>query len=73
MNQITTRVPDDIVASLDEAATKLRRTRAEIVRQALEYYLEDFEDIARSLEAIQDPTDSVLDWEEVRRGLLRQD
>ena len=73
MNQITTRVPDDVVASLDEAAAKLRRTRAEIVRQALEYYLEDFEDIARSLEAIQDPTDPVLDWEKVRRGLLSQD
>jgi transposase len=72
MSQITARLPDELVNSLDEAAAKLRRTRAEVVRQAVEYYLDDFEDISRSIEVLRDPADPVLDWEAVKHDLLRQ-
>lgn len=72
MSQITARLPDELVVSLDEAATQLRRTRAEVVRQAVEYYLEDFEDISRAIEVLRDPADPVLDWEQVKRDLLAQ-
>lgn len=73
MSQITARLPDDLVSSLDAAATKLRRSRADMVRQAVEYYLDDFEDISRALEVLQDPADPVLDWKQVKRELLRLD
>ena len=72
MSQITARLSDELVASLDSAASKLRRTRAEVVRQALEYYLDDFEDISHAIEVLRDPADPVLDWEKVKRDLLRQ-
>lgn len=72
MSQITARLPDELVTSLDEAAAQLRRTRAEVVRQAIEYYLDDFEDISRAIEVLRDPADAVLDWEQVKRDLLRQ-
>jgi len=72
MSQITARLPDELVASLDEAAARLRRTRAEVVRQAIEYYLEDFEDISRAIEVLRDPADPVLDWEQAKRDLLSQ-
>lgn len=72
MGQITTRLPDELVNSLDEAAAKLRRTRAEVVRQAVEYYLDDFEDISRAIEVLRDPADPVLDWDVVKNDLLRQ-
>ncbi len=72
MSQITARLPDELVASLDDAAARLRRTRAEVVRQAIEYYLDDFEDIARAIEVLRDPADPVLDWEQVKRDLLHQ-
>lgn len=72
MSQITARLPDELVESLDLAAGQLRRTRAEVVRQAIEYYLEDFQDINLSIQALRDPADAVLDWEEVKRGLLDQ-
>lgn len=72
MSQITARLPDELVESLDQAATQLRRTRAEVVRQAVEYYLEDFEDISRAIEVLRDPADLVLDWEQVKRDLLSQ-
>ena len=70
MSQITARLPDKLVDSLDNAAAQLRRTRAEVVRQAIEYYLEDFEDISQALKALQDPADAVLDWDSVKHELF---
>ena len=70
MSQITARLPDELVESLDNAASQLRRTRADVVRQAIEYYLEDFQDINLSIQALRDPADPVLDWEQVKRDLL---
>ena len=70
MSQITARLPDELVASLDAAALELRRTRAEVVRQAIEYYLEDFEDLNLALQSLRDPADAVLDWEAVKNELL---
>ena len=72
MSQITARLPDELVASLDKAAAQLRRTRAEVVRQAIEYYLDDFEDIACAIDVLRDPADAVLEWETVKYELLSQ-
>jgi len=73
VTQITARLPDELVAALDGAASQLRRTRADVVRQAIEYYLDDFEDVAAAIQALQDPADPVLEWDSVRRDLLGQD
>ena len=68
--QITVRLPDEQAAGLDAAAATLNRSRAQIVRQAVEYYLEDFDDLSVAVERLRDPSDPVLDWDEVRRDLL---
>ncbi len=73
MSQITARLPDELVEALDRAARDLKRSRAEVVRQAIERYLEDFVDVTAAVERLRDPTDPVLDWDEVRRGLLGSD
>lgn len=73
MSQITARIPDDLLAELDAAATSLRRTRADVIRQAVEYYLDDYEDIRAAVSVLRDPADPVLDWQTVRRELLDQD
>jgi len=73
MTQITARVPDELIASLDKAAARLNRSRADVVRQAIEYYIADVEDLASAMHALNDPADAVLDWKEVRRALLDQD
>ena len=70
MAQITARVPDEVAEALDTAAAALNRSRAEVIRQALESYLEDFDDLTVALERLRDPADPVLDWDEVRRELL---
>ena len=69
-NQITARLPTPLLELLDNAARELKRSRAEIVRQAIEYYLEDFDDLTVAVERLRDPGDPVLDWDEVKRDLF---
>ena len=73
MHQISVKLPDDLTAALDEAATQLHRTRSELIRQAVENYLDDFEDISRAVEVLRDPADPILDWETVKHKLLSDD
>ncbi len=70
MSQITARVPDSLVEALDAAAAELKRSRAALVRQALERYLEDYDDLSVAIERLRDPSDPVLDWDKVRNELL---
>lgn len=73
MVQITARLPDEMAEALDAAAERLQQSRASLVRQALESYLEDLDDLAVASERLRDPSDPVLDWTEVRRELLGSD
>ena len=73
MSQITAQVPDTLLQALDTAAAEFERSRAEIVRHALERNLEDFEDFNVSRERLRDPTDPVLDWDQVRHELIDPD
>ena len=68
--QITVRLPEEQALALAAAAAALKRSRAEIVRQAVEQYLEDFEDLSVAVERLMDPSDPILYWNEVRRDLL---
>lgn len=67
MTQTTAHVPEEVAASLDAAAARLKRSRADVVRLALERYLEDFGDLSVALDRLRDASDPVLDWDEVRR------
>lgn len=73
MQQITARVPEKLVEALDTAAVELNRSRADIVRQALERYVEDFDDLTVALQRLRDPSDPVLDWDRVKHELLDSD
>ena len=73
MVQVTARLPDALSKELDAAAQQLNRCRADIIRQAIEYYLDDIEDLRLGIEALTDPADPVLDWSEVRDALLAAD
>ena len=73
MSQISARIPDDLVNELDKTAHRLKRSRADVVRQAIEYYLDDCQDLAEAIASLQDPADAVVDWETVKRDLLNTD
>ena len=70
MTQITARLPNEVVDALDEAANRLKRSRAELIRQAIERYLEEFDDLSVAVDRLRDPNDPVLDWDQVRREFL---
>lgn len=73
MTQVSARLPDELVAHIDDAARRLNRSRADVIRQALEYYLDDVEDLRLGMERLQDPADPLLDWDDVRHDLLGSD
>lgn len=72
MSQVTARLPDELVEALDAAARDLKRSRAQVIRQAIERYIEDFDDLSVAIDRLRDPSDPVLDWDDVRRDLVRQ-
>ena len=73
MSQITARLPEEVVVALDRAAQALHRSRADIIRQAIESYIEDFSDLSVAIERLRDPADESVDWQEAKRALLAED
>lgn len=73
MSQITARLPEDVVMALDRAAHTLHRSRADIIRQAIETYIEDFGDLSVAIERLRDPADECVDWQEAKSALLAED
>lgn len=73
MSQVTARLTDDIISALDQAAQSQNRSRAEIIRMAIENYLEDYDDLSLAMARLLDPTDEVMDWQEAKRALLAED
>lgn len=55
--QLTVRMPEALVAKLERAARRLRRNRSEVVRLALEHFLQDVLEEAeagRPIERVRD-------------------
>ncbi len=73
MVQVTARLSDGLSAELDATAEQLKRSRADVIRQAIEYYLDDVEDLRCGINALKDPADPLLNWSEVRNALLAAD
>lgn len=71
-NVVATRFPEDIITELDAVARERKRTRAEIIREAVDIYLKEWADYAIALDRLRDPNDPVLSneefWDEVERG-----
>ena len=71
-NVVATRFPQETVQALDAVARERKRTRAEIVREAVDVYLARWADYAIALDRLGDPTDEVVDaetfWRELEAG-----
>ena len=73
MVEISATMPDDLVEALDAAAAATNQSRNDIIRQAVESYLEDPKDAALAMERLNDKSDMFLDWEDVKRDLVSTD
>ena len=56
--QLTMRLPADLATKLEQSARRLRRKRSEVVREALEHYLESELEM-RPIERVRDLLGSV--------------
>jgi len=68
-NVVATRFSDEVLAALDDVARELRRTRAELIRRAVEIYLAEYADHQIALDRLNDPADSIVSTDEMWRDL----
>ena len=68
-NVVATRFSDEVLAELDDVARELRRTRAELIRRAVEIYLAEYADHQIALERLNDPTDPIVSSEDLWHDL----
>ena len=73
MRQITISLPDALAEALDLATKEMNLSRTDIVRQAVERYQEDFDDLTVARRRLRDPSDPILDWDQVRDKLFDSD
>ena len=73
MAEISVTMPDELVEAVDAASEATNQSRNDLIRQALETYLEDLQDAALAVDRLNDENDRFLDWEKVKRDLLGQD
>jgi len=66
---ITVRVPDNLVNQLDELAVTLERSRAYLVKKAMEMYLSEYEDYLIALERMRDKYDNIISSQEMKNLL----
>ena len=73
MTLVSARLPDDLVRSIDETARTMNRSRAEVIRKAVELYLADVQVQWSTLDRLSLPTGLSFDWDDVERSLLAKD
>ena len=73
MKRIATQLPDSLADKLNATVARLNCNRSEVVRQAIEFYLEEIDDVEEATRRLRDPDDPPLDWEHVKNELLASD
>lgn len=56
---LTARIPEEIFSSIDEVAEIRQRKRGDIVREALEMYLENWADYQIAIDRLKNPADKI--------------
>jgi len=66
---ISLRVEGDLKRRVDEVARQTGRSKAWVIRKAIDLYLEDVEDIEISEQRLADPKDKVISSDELMSRL----
>lgn len=70
---ISIRLPDDMADSLKSLSETIDRSKAYIIKKALQAYLEDYSDYLIAQERLNDKNDKVVSCDEMRELLGLQD
>ena len=63
---VSIRLPDDMADSLKSLSETIDRSKAYIIKKALQAYLEDYSDYLIAQERLNDKNDTVVSSEEMR-------
>lgn len=66
---ISLRVGEDLNRRVDEVARRTGRSKAWVIKKAVESYIEDVEDIEMSEQRLADPKDSTISSDELMSRL----
>jgi predicted DNA-binding protein len=66
---ITVRVPDNLVDKLDELAVSLERSRAFLVKKAMEMYLSEYAEYRIAQNRLRDKDDDIISSQEMKNLL----
>jgi RHH-type transcriptional regulator, rel operon repressor / antitoxin RelB len=66
---ISLRVEGELKRRVDEVARRTGRSKAWVIRKAVDLYLEDIEDIEMSEQRLADPKDKVISSDELMSRL----
>lgn len=69
MTTQSVRLPDALAERLARVAEATRRSKSSFIVEALEYYLDEREDLDVALARFRDPATEWVDHDEVRREL----
>ncbi|MCK9265259.1 MAG: ribbon-helix-helix protein, CopG family [Deltaproteobacteria bacterium] len=61
---LSMRLPEEILESIEEIAHERKRSRGDVIREAIEYYLENWADYQIALDRLKDASDKVLSEKE---------
>ena len=70
---VSIRLPDDMADSLKSLSETIDRSKAYIIKKALQAYLEDYSDYLIAQERLSDKNDRVVSSDELRELIGLQD
>jgi RHH-type rel operon transcriptional repressor/antitoxin RelB len=70
---VSIRLPDEMADSLKSLSETIDRSKAYIIKKALQAYLEDYSDYLIAQERLNDKDDNVVSSEEMRELIGLQD
>jgi RHH-type rel operon transcriptional repressor/antitoxin RelB len=70
---VSIRLPDDMADSLKSLSETIDRSKAYIIKKALQAYLEEYSDYLIAQERLNDKNDKVVSSEEMRELIGLQD
>jgi RHH-type rel operon transcriptional repressor/antitoxin RelB len=70
MTLVSARLPEELVRDIDETARSMQRSRADLIRAAIEHFMADAGGQQKMIERLRVPVDLAFDWDDVERDLL---
>jgi len=66
---ISIRLPKDLIDRLDSIADATERSRSDIIKEALESYIEDYANLQIAMNRLRDKTDPILSCKDFKKEI----